>query len=234
MVKHQAPRHGVFEVVRAVQGLEDGMSAKRKYGIRDWVTIGLFGALWGVVETTLGSYLNVVFPAFTNTFFKGVILGSIGVGIALTGRYFVQKRGSLVLIGIVTALLKLLSPAGGRIGPLVAILMQGLLMEAALLLAREPRPWVYVLGGALAVAWNFPHRFLMMGLLYGQSMVEVYRMVVEDGSAMLGLDASFALLILALLLLVRLVAGGIAGWGAWVLGRAVARRLGQRSPAAAR
>ncbi len=201
------------------------------YQVRDWVMVGLFGALWGVVETTLGSYLNVIFPAFTNTFFKGLILGSIGVCIALTGRFFVQKRGSLVLIGVVTALLKLLSPAGGRIGPMVAILMQGVMMEAASSLVRNPRRWAFVLGGALAVAWNLPHRFLMMGLLYGRSMGEVYGMLVESGSEMVGLDQSLAVLIPALLLVVRLAVGGIGGWSAWALGGAVARRLGQRSHA---
>jgi ABC-type thiamin/hydroxymethylpyrimidine transport system permease subunit len=201
------------------------------YDIREWVIIGLFGALWGVVETTLGSYLNVIFPAFTNTFFKGVILAGIGVAIALTGRFFVQKRGSLVLIGVITALLKLLSPAGGKIGPVVAILLQSVMMELAVSLAGDRRRWAFVLGGALAVAWNFPHKFLMMGLLYGRNMVEVYRMLVENGSQMLGLDASFALVILAVLLGVRLVVGGISGWSAWVLGGAVARRLGQRTQA---
>lgn len=203
------------------------------YRVRDWVTVALFGALWGVVETTLGSYLNVIFPAFTNTFFKGVVLGGIGVSIALTGRFFVPKRGSLVLIGLVTALLKLLSPAGGRIGPMVAILMQGVMMEGGLLLARHPQRWAFVLGGALAVAWNLPHRFLMMGLLYGRSVGEVYRMLVETGSQMVGLDESLALLTLGVLLVVRLLVGGIGGWSAWALGGAVARRLGQGSHAVA-
>lgn len=202
------------------------------YEVRDWVTIGLFGALWGVVETTLGSYLNVIFPSFTNTFFKGVILGSIGVAIALTGRFFVQKRGSLVLIGVITALLKLLSPAGGKIGPVVAILLQSVMMELAVSLAGDPRRWAFVLGGALAVAWNFPHKFLMMGLMYGRNVAQVARKLVEDGSRMLGLDPSLAVAILAVLLGVRLIVGGIAGWSAWVLGSAVARRLGQRAQAA--
>lgn len=202
------------------------------YEVRDWVTIGLFGALWGVVETTLGSYLNVIFPSFTNTFFKGVILGSIGVAIALTGRFFVQKRGSLVLIGVITALLKLLSPAGGKIGPVVAILLQSVMMELAVSLAGDPRRWAFVLGGALAVAWNFPHKFLMMGLMYGRNVAQVARKLVEDGSRMLGLDPSLAVAILAVLLGVRLIVGGIAGWSAWALGSAVARRLGQRTRAA--
>jgi hypothetical protein len=199
------------------------------YKVRDWVSIGLFGALWGVVETTLGTALNVVFPAFSNTFLKGVILGGIGVAIALTGRFFVQKRGSVFLIGVVTALLKLLSPGGARIGPMVAILMESVMMEAVLSLAGDPRRWAFIVGGALAVGWNLPHKFLMMRFLYGRGVFEVYKMLVGSGSQMLGLDASMALLILGILLVVRLVAGGIAGWSAWALGGAVARRLGLRN-----
>jgi len=193
--------------------------------------VGLFGALWGVVETTLGTYLNVIFPAFTNTFFKGVILGGIGVAVALTGRFFVRKRGSVILFGIITMLLKTLSPGGSRIGPMVAIFVQSALMELVLTLVGDPRRWAFVLGGALAVGWNFPHKFIMMRVMYGRNMVQVYQKLVQDGSQMLGLEPSMALLILGILLGVRLAVGGIAGWSAWALGGAVAERLGQRSQA---
>jgi hypothetical protein len=199
------------------------------YKVRDWVLIGLFGALWGVVETTLGTALNVVFPSFTNTFFKGLILGGIGVAIALTGRFFVQKRGSVFLIGVVTALLKLLSPGGARIGPMVAIVMESVMMETVLLLAADPHRWAFALGGAFAVGWNLPHKFVMMRFMYGRGVIDVHRMLVQEGSHMLGLDASLALLIMAVLLVFRLAVGGVAGWSAWALGGAVARRLGQRS-----
>jgi hypothetical protein len=202
------------------------------YKVRDWVTIGLFGGLWGVVEMTLGSYLNVIFPSFSNTFFKGVILGAIGAAIVLTGRHFVPRRGAIVFMGLVTALLKLLSPGGNVVGPLVAIVVESVLMEAVLWHSATPRRWAFALGGALAVGWAFPHKFIMMGLLYGVSAAEVYVRMVQDGSETLGLDPSLALLILALLLMIRLIVGGFAGWGAWELSRAVARRLGRRSAAA--
>lgn len=198
------------------------------YKVRDWVFVGLFGALWGVVETTLGTYLNVIFPSFTNTFFKGVILGSIGVAVALTGRYFIQKRWSVLLIGIITALLKTLSPGGSRIGPILAILMQSVLAEFVLSLAGRPQAWAYVLAGALAVGWNFPHKFVMMRIMYGRNIVQVAQKLTQDGSAMLGLDPSMAFWILALLLVIRMLAGGVAGWGAWALGGAVTERRGQR------
>ena len=202
------------------------------YSVRSWVTIGLFGALWAVVEMTLGSYLHVIFPPQANTFLTGVVLGGLGVAVALTGRHFVPERGSVFLIGVVTALLKLLSPGGVRLGPSVAILVEGALMEAVLWLAWRPRRWAFVAGGALAVGWNLPHKFIMMRLLYGQGVLEVYTKMVQEGSRMLGLAPSAAWLILAILLLVYLIVGAIGGWGAWALGGAVARRLGRRDLAA--
>jgi hypothetical protein len=172
----------------------------------------------------------LLFPPQANTFLTGVVMGGIGVMVALTGRHFVPKRGSVFFISVVTALSKLLSP-GIKIGPVVAILMAGALMEAVLWIARVPRRWAFVVGGALAVAWNLPHKFVMMRFVYGKGIEEVYVKMVNEGSHMLGLDVSAALLILAVLLLVRLVVGAIGGWGAWELGGAVARRLGRRGPA---
>ena len=79
------------------------------------------------------------------------------------------------------------------------------------------------------MGWNLPHKFIMMRLLYGRGVVEVYTKMVREGSHMLGLDTSAAMLILAVLLLVRLAVGAIGGWGAWKLGGAVARRLGRHN-----
>jgi hypothetical protein len=202
------------------------------YTVRSWVTIGLFGALWAVIELTLGTYLHVIFPPQADTFLTGVVLGGIGVAIALTGRHFVPNSGSVLLIGVVTALLKLVSPGGARLGPFVAIIMESALMEAVLWISRTERRWAFVVGGALAVGWNLPHKFIMMRLLYGQGIVQVVTKMVREGSHMLGLDTAAALLILAVLLLVRLVVGAVGGWGAWGLGGAVARRLGRRRPSA--
>lgn len=204
------------------------------YSVRNWVTIGLFGALWGVVEVVLGSYLHLIFPSQANTFLTGLMMGGAGVLVALTGRHFVPNRGSVFFISVVTMFLKLLSPGGAKVGPIVAILMEGALMEAVLWIARAPRRWAFIVGGALAVAWNLPHKFVMMRLIYGKGIEQVYVKMVEDGSQSLGLNASAAWFILAILLLLRLIVGALGGWGAWELGGAVARRLGRRRSVASK
>ena len=195
------------------------------FTVRDWVYVAVFGALWGALEMTLGAYLHVLFPPLANTFFTGLIMAGLGAVNALVGRYFVPRTGALLRIGVVTALLKTLSLGGMKIGAIVAILAEAILMELALLGKKSPTRWRYVLAGTLAVSWNFFHKFVMMRLLYGQAINQVYVKMVEEGSQILELDVGYALLIIGLLFLARIAVGAAAGWLGWGLGRLVARRL---------
>jgi hypothetical protein len=215
----------------------------KTFTTRDWVYIAVFGALWGAIEITLGAYLHVIFPPLADTFLVGVIMAGLGGVIALTGRHFVPHTGSVLMIGVVTALLKALSLGGVKIGPMVAILAESLLMEAGLVLsrveglvlsfdtlrystqARQPSRWGFALAGALAVSWNFFHKFVMMRLLFGKRVSEVAVTMVKDGSKLLGLDVRYSIAILIVLFTIRLVVGAAAGRLAWDLGGAVQRRL---------
>ena len=213
----------------------------KTFTTRDWVYIAVFGALWGAIEITLGAYLHVIFPPLADTFLVGVIMAGLGGIIALTGRHFVPHTGSVLMIGVVTALLKALSLGGVKIGPMVAILAESLLIEAGLVLSRveglllapikfgtpprQPSRWGFALAGALAVSWNFFHKFVMMRLLFGKGISEVAVKMVKDGNKLLGLDVRYSIAILVILLFIRLVVGAVAGWLAWDLGGAVRRRL---------
>jgi hypothetical protein len=195
----------------------------KTFTTRDWVYIAVFGALWGAIEITLGAYLHVIFPPLADTFVVGVIMAGLGVIIALTGRHFVPHAGSVLMIGIVTALLKALSLGGVKVGPMVAVLAESLLMEAGLLLAQLRMG--FALAGALAVSWNFFHKFVMMRLLFGKGVSEVAVRMIKDGSKLLGLDLRYSIAILVVLFIIRLVVGAVAGWLAWDLGGAVRWRL---------
>lgn len=197
----------------------------KSYTVRDWVYVAVFGALWGALELSLGAYLHVLFPPLADTFFTGLIMAGIGAVVALVGRTFVPRPGAVLGIGIVTALLKVLSLGGVKIGPVVAILAEAALMELALLSKASPTRWRYVLAGILAVSWNFFHKFMMMRLLYGQGVTEVYVQMIQDGSQTLGMDAGQAVAIIGVLFLFRVVVGAVGGWLAWDLGQLVARRL---------
>jgi hypothetical protein len=198
---------------------------KQTTQIRMWVYVGLFGGLWGAVEMTLGSVLHLIFPPLANTFLVGLIMTAIACVIALTGRFFVPKRGSVLLMGVIAAILKALGPGAVKIGPMIAIMAESLLLEAGLAFRRDPGRWCYAAAGMLALSWNFFHRFMMMALLYGRSLAEVAVRMAKEGGGVLGLDERHLLPILAALLAVRIACGTLAGLSAWNLGERIRKRV---------
>ena len=195
-----------------------------KFTVRNLVYIAIFGALWGILEMTIGAYLHVILPSLADTFLVGIVMGSLGIIVALVGRRFVPKPGAVFMIAIIAMLLKAVSLGGVKLGPMLAIAIEGALMELGLLAWSGESPASYTLAGALAVSWNFFHKFLMMRLLYGKEIVEVGIKMVKDGNNLLGIDSSSAILILGILFSARVIVGMAAGWVAWGLGSAVQRR----------
>ncbi len=198
---------------------------KLDFSLRDWVYVAVFGALWGALEMTLGAYLHVIFPSLADTFFTGIIMAGIGALIVLVGRTFVPKTGAVLFIGVITAILKVFSMGGVVIGAVVAILAEAILIELALFTNKSLSRWRYVLAGTLAVSWNFFHKFVMMRLLYGKNITQVYTKMIQDGSASLKMDIAQAVWIIIVLFLIRAAVGAVAGWLGWDLGRMVSKRL---------
>jgi hypothetical protein len=191
-----------------------------RFNVRDLVYIGVFGALWGASEMSLGSVLHTL-----NVPLSGVVLTGIGITIALIGRLFVPRTGSVLFIGLVTAFLKMFSLGGIVINPMIGIVAESLLAEVALTAMGQPRRLSFIVAGALATFWPFVHPFLTQGILYGAGILTIYERTLTNGAKLLGLDPSAVVLILAGLIAVHLLIGVIAGLLAWDVGRVVQARL---------
>ena len=199
---------------------------KTRFTTRDLVYVAVFGALWGVLEITFGSYLHLIFPPVTTPLVGvGTIMAAIGMVVALIGRLFVPRAGSVLMIGVVVAILKALSMGGVKLSAMLAIIIECLLAELGLFLARKPSRWGFMLAGCLAVLWTFFHKFFASYVFLGRGIYDVYLGVLQKGAQALGVEMGYALIIVAVYLLVRIVAGGLAGWLAWDLGKAVQSRL---------
>jgi ABC-type thiamin/hydroxymethylpyrimidine transport system permease subunit len=184
------------------------------------VYIGVFGALWAAVETTLGAALHVVNAPLT-----GVLLTGIGITVALIGRMFVPRKGSVFFIGIVTALLKMLSLGGIVLNPMIAILAESLTAELILMAFGRPRRAGFVVAGGAATLWCLFHPFLTQGLIAGRGLVAIYRMTLERGAGFLGLDLTAVVLILVALTVGYFLIGAVCGFAAWDLGLIVQKRM---------
>lgn len=199
---------------------------KSRFTTRDLVYIAVFGALWGALEMTLGSYLHLIFPSLATPLVGvGTIMTAIGMVVALIGRLFVPRTGSVLMIGLVVAILKALSIGGVKLPAMLAIIIESLLAELGLLLSRRPSRGGFMLAGCLAVLWTFFHKFFASYIFLGRGIYDVYMGMLKDGAKALGIGIGYALAIIAAFLLIRIVAGGLAGWLAWDLGKAVQARL---------
>jgi hypothetical protein len=187
---------------------------------RDLVYIAVFGALWGAIEVTSGSILHVV-----NIPFSGVMLSAAGIAIALIGRLFVPRKGSVLYIGLVAAFLKMFSLGGIVMMPMIGIIMESLLAEIVLSVMGRPRRLSFVLAGAAATFWPLIHPFVTQGLLAGQGIFTVYSWTLQKGAKVLGLPPSAIPIILGALVAGHILIGVVAGFVAWDAGRLIEKRL---------
>jgi hypothetical protein len=191
-----------------------------RFKTRDLVYLAVFGALWGAIEVTSGAVLHVVKLPFA-----GVFLTAIGIAIALIGRLFVPRRGSILFIGLVTAFLKMFSLGGIVVSPMIAIVAESLLAEIAVSALGKPRRLSFIAAGGLATFWSLIHPFFTQGILAGSGIATVYGWTIERGARLLGMDASAVLMVLAALIAIHILLGVVAGWVAWDAGKVIEARL---------
>jgi len=184
--------------------------------------LAVFGTLWGAAEIGMGSVLHAV-----NIPMSGVVLSAVGLGVALSGRLFVPRRGSILFVGVIAMVLKLFSIGGIVLGPMVGILAEALVAEIVLLPFRRPSRLSFVLAGGLGVCWTFVQPFLTGMALFGRGLLVVWADWLQEGGRFVGLDGSEAVLwIVSFLVGSHLLIGGLAGWTAWGAGRVLLKRSG--------
>ncbi|MBU1431237.1 TonB-dependent receptor [Myxococcota bacterium] len=181
-----------------------------------WREATVFGALWGALEVTFGSFLHVLRVPLS-----GLILTLTAVILVVAGRQLFPRPGFALRAALICAALKSFSPGGIIIGPMIAIVVEGLLIEgAALLLLRAPALAAMV-GGALATLWTILQMLLTRLLLYGLSIFELYLALLRKAADALSLPPDSGWPVLGIFLGILLISGGSAG----LLGLRLARQL---------
>ncbi len=189
-----------------------------RYNVRELVYVGVFGGLWGAVEISAGSALHALGMPFA-----GLLLAASGLTIALVGRLYVPRPGSVLFMAVTTAFLKMFSVGGVVVTPIVGILMEGVLAEGGLLLFRSSRTG-FAVSGAVATLWPLVQPFVTQGLLGGAGVWRVYDGVLRLGGKLFGLAPASGLAIVGLLVAMHAAAGVLAGMMAWHVGTALRAR----------
>lgn len=197
------------------------MKRSTAFSTRELVILAVFGALWGVIEMGLGSLLHALRIPLS-----GLVLAAAGLGVALIGRLFVPRRGATLFIGMIALLLKLFSIGSVVLGPMIGITAEALIAELVLSIAGRPSRASFCAAAGLGVLWTLVQPFFTGLLFFGREALVIWLDLVDEGSRLFGLSSSAALWILLVLVALRLLAGGVAGWLAWQAGRLLRQRLG--------
>jgi ABC-type thiamin/hydroxymethylpyrimidine transport system permease subunit len=193
-----------------------------KLTTRELSILAVFGAVWGLVEISLGSVLKSL-----NVPLSGMILSALGLTVALIGRVYVPRKGSTLFIGVIAMLLKLFSMGGIIIGPMIAIFTEALVAELVLSLFGKPSRAAFSLAGALGVTWTLLQPFVTGPLLFGRSMLVVWLDFIDNGVRLLGFEPQAVVGIVLVMLAIYLVVGALVGWISWSLARQLAQRAGK-------
>jgi hypothetical protein len=191
-----------------------------KFTTRQLVILAVFGAIWGIVEISLGSILHTL-----NLPLTGTILAAVGLYIAIIGRLFVPIPGSTLFIGAVALVLKLFSIGSVLLGPMVGILIEAIIVEVTLTAFGAPSRWGFVIAGSLGVVWTLIHPFVTGLLLFGREPIAMWLDLLDEGTQLLGISPKLTILIVLILVAIRMVIGGVSGWLAWDTGHQIRARI---------
>jgi len=181
-----------------------------------WLRAAGVGSLWASMEIVLGSFLhNLHVPL------AGLILSAWAVCLLVASHRLRPQPGLFLRAGLICAAMKSISPSAVILGPMAAILIEVLCLEAAVRLLG-PNILGYMLGGALAVSWSLLQKVGRLLVIYGPNLMDLYCRLYQLAAHQLGLDPSQN----GLWRLVSGLAGVylLGGIGAAILGRYIGDR----------
>ena len=136
--------------------------------MRVWQRAAILGSLWASVEIIVGSFLHNL-----NLPFAGSVLAAFGVIVMTAGHRATPERGLIWRAALVCALMKSVSPSAVILGPMVGIVMEGLLLQSSVSLLGGNLAG-YAIGGALAVSWSLVQKILSALIAFGPDVVRLY------------------------------------------------------------
>lgn len=178
-----------------------------------WMRAAVVGGLWAAVEIIVGSFLhNMRIP------FAGSVLAFNGT-ILLLGFYQVWPyKGLIVRAGLITAIMKSVSPSAIILGPMTGIMLEALLIEGVVRLFGR-NLFAYMTAGIFSLSSALFHKIISLIIYYGFNLVKIYVNIINFGLKQLHWGEATGIQILCFLLLFYVVFGSLTGWLGYLIGR---------------
>lgn len=175
--------------------------------------VGHYGATLSLIEIGLGSLLHAFKVPFS-----GILLslnqGFILCRAAILSRDIPQNLWTTYSISNVAAVLKSLSPAGKKLGPMLSLSMQGLLFNIGILIFGT-NPVGLCVGMALLSVWTFLQPLVTYYLFFGNELINAVEYLYKKTLPYHGLKAESLLWIFLGLVVTKMLAAVVLAIVAW-------------------
>lgn len=189
-----------------------------------WLKAAVIGGLWASIEIVLGSFLhNLRIP------FAGTILASQGILLLVAFNQVWKESGIIIRAGIITALMKSISPSSVILGPMIGIFMEAALLEVFLILFRRGIIGA-VLASAIALSSALLHKIFSIIILYGWNIVVIYKNIYVYFQNIFNTEIFSPMEFIILILLIYLIFGAISGILGVYIGKKVNSFLPHATP----
>ena len=178
-----------------------------------WLKAAVIGGLWASIEIVIGSFLhNLRIP------FAGTILAAQGIIILLAFMTLWPERGIIIRAGIITALMKSISPSAVILGPMIGIITEAFLLEIFLIIFGR-NLFGFIIAASISLSSALLHKIATFIILYGFDIVKIYENIFQWFQKKIHFNHLNAFEFILLLLGVYLLWGIITGISGYIIGQ---------------
>ena len=189
-----------------------------------WIKASVLAGLWAGVEIVAGSSLHNLRIPLAGTF---LTLFSI---ILVIGFFQLWKQPGIIWrAGILTALMKSISPSAVILGPMIAITMEGLVLELSIRFFGKNIVG-FMMAGSLTMLGALLHKIIRLFLLYGFDLFKIYEEMFRFAVLKTGLPEMEPLHAVIALFVVYAVSGAFAAVAGYYIGSKALKEQSHRLP----
>ncbi|MBN2776158.1 MAG: hypothetical protein JXR36_00855 [Bacteroidales bacterium] len=183
-----------------------------------WIKASVIGTIWAASEIVFGSFLhNLKIP------FSGNILTAIGLIILISSAFIWNVKGVFWRAGLICALMKTMSPSAVIFGPMLAILIEAILLEISIRVFGKTY-FGFIIGSILAMSWNLVQKVLSYILFYGADIIEIYTGLIKIAEKQIKMHFDLVWVPILILLFAYSIFGIISAITGIIAGKHIAKK----------
>lgn len=190
-----------------------------------WVKASVLAGLWAGIEIVAGSFLhNLKIPL------SGTFLTLISI-VLVIGIFQIWKQPGIIWrAGIITALMKSISPSAVILGPMIAIAMEGFILEFSIRMIGK-NILGYFIAGAFTMVGALMHKIIHLFVLYGWDIFKIYEEMFRFAVLKMGLPDARPVYVVTALFFIYAMLGLLAALAGWFIGNRALKEQSSELPA---